>query len=85
MCYYTYDLYVCNAMVEMNQEVNQDGLKSRLKKLKDEHRALDAEIDRVRAQPLHDQLAVQRMKKRKLQLKDEIIQIESRMLPDIIA
>jgi len=65
--------------------MNNDSLKHKLKKLKDEHKHLDIEIEKLIIQPRHDQLAVQRMKKRKLQLKDEIIKIESMTLPDIIA
>ena len=63
----------------------QDALKNKLAKLKLEHRKLDDDIDHMSAQPLYDELAIQRLKRRKLQLKDEIRQIESQLLPDIIA
>jgi len=63
----------------------QDALKNKLAKLKLEHRKLDDDIDHMSAQPLCDELAIQRLKRRKLQLKDEIRQIESQLLPDIIA
>ncbi|MEB3701900.1 DUF465 domain-containing protein [Candidatus Bealeia paramacronuclearis] len=62
-----------------------DALKNKLAKLRIEHRKLDDDIDRLSAQPNHDELAVQRLKKRKLQLKDEIRKAEANMLPDIIA
>lgn len=62
-----------------------EDLKHKLNKLKEEHRALDEDIAHLIAMPLHDQLAVQRLKKRKLQLKDEIIKLKTKMIPDIIA
>ena len=64
---------------------NQDALHARLEALRTEHRDLDDVIARIAdAQPF-DQLQMQRLKKRKLGLKDEIIQLESELLPDIIA
>jgi hypothetical protein len=62
-----------------------ENLKHKLDTLKDNHRALDEEIDRLMEKPLYDQLAVQRLKKRKLQLKDEILKLQTKLLPDIIA
>lgn len=60
-------------------------LQHKLSDLKSEHRDLDDVIARlIEAQPF-DQLQVQRLKKRKLMLKDQITQIESKLLPDIIA
>ena len=44
-----------------------------LSQLIEEHRTLDEKINEMTLQPVYDQLAVQRMKKRKLQLKDQII------------
>ena len=43
-----------------------EDLKHKLNKLKEEHRALDEEIEHLMAKPLYDQLALQRLKKRKL-------------------
>lgn len=64
---------------------DQESLHLRLSELKTEHRDLDDVIARITdAQPF-DQLQVQRLKKRKLGLKDEILKIESELLPDIIA
>jgi hypothetical protein len=60
-------------------------LRQRLDHLKSEHRDLDEVIDRMVDEPHHDQLLVRRLKKRKLGLKDEIIKIETQLLPDIIA
>jgi hypothetical protein len=50
--------------------------------LKQEHRDLDAEIARLQAGIEADEVAVKRMKKRKLQLKDCIARLESALIPD---
>jgi len=60
-------------------------LKARLEMLESEHRDLDDVIERLSDDKPFDQLKLQRLKKRKLSLKDEIILIRSRILPDIIA
>jgi hypothetical protein len=60
-------------------------LRRKLIELKTEHRDLDDVIARLAERQPFDQLQIQRLKKRKLQLKDAILQIESRLLPDIIA
>lgn len=65
--------------------VDQEVLKRRLSELRSEHRDLDDVIARISERVPFDQLQVQRLKKRKLQLKDEIAKIESALLPDIIA
>ena len=54
----------------------------RLRELVLEHRDLDAAIQRLSDDPLHDQLALQRMKKRKLLLKDQISWFERQLDPD---
>ena len=53
--------------------------------LKREHRDLDEAIHGLEARGPSDMLTVRRLKKQKLRLKDEISQIEDRLLPDIIA
>ena len=60
-------------------------LKQKLLKLKEEHRTLDEKIAQLMKEPAYDQLALQRLKKRKLQLKDEIIKVKTKLIPDIIA
>ena len=60
-------------------------LKKKLSTLKAEHRQLDEEIAELVEFGPYDQLKIQRLKRRKLALKDEIIQIEDQLLPDIIA
>jgi hypothetical protein len=62
-----------------------DAVRRKLEELRTEHRDLDDVIARVTEEAPFDQLRVQRLKKRKLRLKDEIIRLESRLLPDIIA
>jgi hypothetical protein len=59
--------------------------KDRLEHLKTEHRDLDDIIQHLTSAVPVDQLQLQRMKKRKLVLKDMIARLESEMLPDIIA
>jgi len=58
---------------------------SRLVRLRQEHRDLDAAIEALRISPSSDQLQLARLKKRKLRLKDEIAQLEDQLIPDIIA
>ena len=60
-------------------------LEKKLSDLKNWHRDLDAVIDHMRRDPYADQLLVQRLKKRKLTLKDEILSLEEQIYPDIIA
>ncbi|MGE0151437.1 MAG: YdcH family protein [Reyranellaceae bacterium] len=62
-----------------------DELREKLEKLQSEHRDLDAEIARLTSEQPFDQLQVQRLKKRKLALKDQIIALHERLIPDIIA
>mgnify|MGYP006256195541 FL=1 len=60
-------------------------LKARLHVLESEHRDLDDVIERLSEDKPFDQLQLQRLKKRKLVLKDEMALVRSRILPDIIA
>ena len=60
-------------------------IRRKIAELRIEHRDLDEVIARVLEHPPVDMLQVQRLKKRKLALKDQIARLESRMLPDIIA
>ncbi|HET6586220.1 MAG TPA: YdcH family protein [Oleiagrimonas sp.] len=57
----------------------------RLVELRMEHRDLDAAIERLQLNSANDQLQLTRMKKRKLQLKDAIARLESRLIPDLDA
>ncbi len=65
--------------------VDRDAMRKQLEDLRSEHRDLDDVIARVVEQAPFDQLRVQRLKKRKLLLRDQIQKLESELLPDIIA
>jgi hypothetical protein len=60
-------------------------LKTQLERLRQEHRDLDAAIEALQAVPGVDLIQVQRLKKRKLILRDRITFIEDQLTPDIIA
>jgi hypothetical protein len=62
-----------------------DTIEKQLNDLRLEHRDLDDVIDHLIETRPFDQLQIQRLKKRKLSLKDQIIRLESKLLPDIIA
>ena len=69
----------------MNQPIDPDGiamLAERLLLLRQEHRDLDEAIVRLQADIEADELTVKRLKKRKLQLKDQIARLESDLIPD---
>jgi hypothetical protein len=59
--------------------------RAKLTQLTQEHRDLDAAIEALSASGSPDLLQLSRLKKRKLQLKDEITEINNGLLPDIIA
>ena len=60
-------------------------LREQLARLQQEHRDLDAAIAALAASPASDLIQVQRLKKRKLVLRDKIRAIEDQLTPDIIA
>ncbi len=66
-------------------DLHAEALRAKLAALKSEHRDLDEVIARLSDHALINQLQLQRLKKRKLLLKDRISKIESELLPDIIA
>jgi hypothetical protein len=66
-----------------NQEERE--LRAELERLRQEHRDLDAAIDALMATSGYDRLQVQRLKKRKLQIRDQIAETEDKLFPDIIA
>jgi hypothetical protein len=65
-------------------DLDAEALKAKIVELKKEHRELDEAIARVE-QGGSDGIRLQRMKRRKLALKDQIAKLESQLLPDIIA
>ena len=66
-------------------QVSDSAIRNELAQLRQEHRDLDDAIDALQAQQRPDTLQLQRLKKRKLVLKDRISQLEDKLLPDIIA
>ena len=66
-----------------SDSLDAEAIKAKLEALRIEHRDLDDVIDHLIEKPPFDQL--QRLKKRKLGLKDQILRLESRLIPDIIA
>jgi hypothetical protein len=71
----------------MSRVVGPDEVAARAKltQLMQEHRDLDAAIEAMAQSGSPNLLALSRLKKRKLQLKDEITEINNGLLPDIIA
>jgi len=61
------------------------GLKVKINQLQTEHRDLDDVINRLSQSPAQDQIQLQRLKKRKLYLKDQIAILERQLEPDIPA
>jgi hypothetical protein len=70
---------------DTSDPLDAEAIKAKLEALKSEHRDLDEVIDRLIEKAPFDQLQLQRLKKRKLGLKDQIIKLESQLIPDIIA
>lgn len=71
-----------NAPAELNiEEMNR----IRLQVMRREHRELDQAIQAMAAVAAPDQLTLQRLKKQKLALKDQIVRLEDQLIPDIIA
>ena len=68
----------------MNQDDERE-LRAQLARLQQEHRDLDVAIEALHNVPGSDLLQVQRLKKRKLVLRDRIRRIEDQLTPDIIA
>ena len=65
--------------------IDRESLEEKLAELKQEHRDLDQVIDTMMRTVPVDFVQIQRLKKRKLTLKDMIQKLESGLLPDIIA
>jgi hypothetical protein len=65
--------------------MDQEEIKRRIIELQIDHRDLDEAISRLSDRPDVDDLALRRMKKRKLQIKDAVAMLEMRLVPDIPA
>lgn len=63
----------------------EEDLEKQLEELRQEHSELDLNIQALELKGLGNELQVKRLKKKKLQLKDEIVRIEDFLTPDIIA
>jgi hypothetical protein len=66
-------------------QVDNAAIRNELAQLRQEHRDLDSAISALQSKPSPDNLQIQRLKKRKLVLKDRIAALEDKLLPDIIA
>jgi hypothetical protein len=77
----------CWDFLKKNRMTGEDEsiLRAELARLQQEHRDLDAAIEALSDAPGRDQIQVQRLKKRKLVLRDRIAFIEDQLTPDIIA
>ena len=62
-----------------------DVLRVKLEMLKRQHRDLDSAIEALHDRASTDMLTIKRLKKQKLAIKDQIVVLEDRVLPDIIA
>jgi hypothetical protein len=66
-------------------EVERAELRRQLERLREEHRDLDAAIEALDNAGAADRLQMQRLKKRRLGLRDRLSQLEDLLTPDIIA
>jgi hypothetical protein len=84
-------LYLRNSQISQQNETltetieDQETLRRRIAELETGHGDLDVGIDQISEETPFDRLQVQRFKKRKLVLKDEIQTLRSRPIPDNIA
>ena len=65
--------------------MDQHDIGSRIIELQVEHRDLDQIIARLSLEPIRDELQLRRLKKRKLQLKDQMTFLQIQLVPDIPA
>lgn len=65
--------------------MDSEEIKRRIVELQVEHRDLDDAIARLAEQTGVDELTLRRLKKRKLQIKDAIMQLQMKLVPDIPA
>lgn len=67
------------------EEEEKNEIKEKLSRLREDHRDLDDAITALMGAGTFDRLQLQRLKKKKLHIKDEIGKLEDQLLPDIIA
>lgn len=70
---------------DQQDDSSQEQIQAMLEQLRSEHRDLDDVIQQISERLPFDQLQVQRLKKRKLIIKDQIARLEDQLIPDIIA
>lgn len=68
-----------------NENLDQKGLEKWLDELRVEHSDLDVVINHLIDSHHHDTMRIQRLKRRKLKLKDMMAKIESELIPDLDA
>ncbi|POF31068.1 YdcH family protein [Roseibium marinum] len=66
-------------------QMDNDALRTELAQLRQEHRDLDVAVEALATTSNHDALQLQRLKKKKLMIKDRISALEDQFFPDIIA
>jgi hypothetical protein len=69
----------------IEDQEDESALRAELSRLEEEHRDLDSAIEALERLGAGDRLQIQRLKKRKLHLKDRISHLEDTLTPDIIA
>ncbi|WP_051881499.1 YdcH family protein [Parvularcula oceani] len=67
------------------EAANDEAIRMKIAQLEEEHRDLDQAITTMEERMPYDRLTIQRLKKRKLALKDQITALHEEILPDIIA
>ncbi|MGB1061880.1 MAG: YdcH family protein [Ketobacter sp.] len=67
--------------MDLNTE-QAESILERIHELRQEHRDLDDAIDRLGEGPFIDEVQLRRMKRKKLLLKDKIVELEALLLPD---
>lgn len=73
------------AAARWGRQVDEIEIRARIEIARRDHRDLDAAIEALRQLPNADMIQLQRFKKRKLRLRDEIATLEGLLIPDIIA
>ncbi len=69
----------------MQTQSDMEALKQQINELNQEHRDLDDVIAKLAGSPGQDQLQLQRLKKKKLLLKDKLLYLERQLTPDVPA
>ena len=64
---------------------NDDDIQGMILRLREEHRDLDTAIEALETQKSTDTLQIQRLKKKRLMLRDQISRLQDMMFPDILA